>query len=104
MTLPADFPRPTKHPFTPGTNGECLTCGFEENFGLLHTEPPVVEAVPDVSAWRHDDILLAPGGIYRVKVSRYDETRFVPLEAIADGQARPPHGAKLIVRGGEVVR
>lgn len=106
MNLPAEFTS-SRHTFVPddlNAGATCRRCGEAFDFGGLHTERAVVEAVPDTSEWQHDDLILAPGGIYRVKVSRYDETRFVPLEALADGQTRPPHGAKLIVRNGEVVR
>lgn len=106
MSLPAEF-TPSRHTFIPddlNAGATCRRCGEAFDFGRLHTEPPVVEAVPDTSAWQHDDILLAASGVYRVRRSAYDGLRFVPLEAIADGQGRPPHGAKLIVRNGEVVR
>ena len=48
--LPADFPRPTKHPFVDGGNGECLTCGYPEPFGGLHLSEPVEED-PEPEQW-----------------------------------------------------
>ncbi len=120
------FPEPDPHDST-----SCKRCGDRDGYGVLHLKvaidcPSPIAAgredrcglysypprcadgscsllTPAVD-WQHDDILHATGGVYRVVQSRYDGLRFVPLEAIADGQGRPPHGAKLIVRNGEVVR
>jgi hypothetical protein len=42
MTLPAGFPRPTRHVFDPDplTQGAtCLVCGEAFSFGALHAEP-----------------------------------------------------------------
>ena len=106
FALPPDV-RPKRHKFVeqPGTY-ECGDCSMPFDFGALHfaetTEP--LDAVTEPGEYQHDDLLLAASGVYRVRRSAYDGLRFVPLEAIADGQGRPPHGAKLIVRGGEIVR
>ena len=115
----------------PHDSTSCKTCGDVNGWGCLHlkvtvdcpsptaagredrcglySHPPrctdeSCSMLAPASDYRHDDILHAPGGVYRVIESRYAGLRFVPLEALADGQSRPPNGAKLIVRDGEVVR
>lgn len=104
MSLPADFPRPTKHVFSPGYDGECLICGMDETFGP-HVAPEPAFPDPDeittpAGQWQDGDLLLVGGKVFEA-VSCSGGLRFLPLGPVDRwGQGTVPAGAVLLVRDG----
>lgn len=105
--LPADFPRPTKHPFDPdpeNENATCATCGYPEPFGALHNLP-APEPVPDTEGFQAGDVLRNPhtGSIWAVRRHRSRPDRLVFLEMHPTyAQDHAPADAQLLVRAGRV--
>lgn len=102
MSLPADFPRPEKHVFVEQDGSpDCAVCGTTIPF--LHVDPEP-EAEPEPVGYEQGDLVLNQfGEPFRVEFRHYEGLVFVPYGPVGQPQKKEPMGARLLVRGGEVV-